>query len=496
MAGTPATIPVVENVNNGGEAASAGASRPLTLSPEYLGEGALLRPCLSWKLAEGARQEVADSGLLVLRLPAQAPVRLPAAVDVRRLVAELAENWLGEQELDSLAGAAEEPAVVYYTLERLRSSGLLQWRVCRGIEEQFRLQPAPSAAACSRPLPAGLWRLSSRALLRREGADLLLETPFSSYRCLIRGGECLEWLHELAMCAQPIPPEDSAGAIFFRMLVLMQAVVAGDSEPELDSAHGPWEFHDLWFYHRTSGGTHPYPLGATWRLKGRCPPAPVYKPCRGDCLPLPEPTAELGERLRTPFCDVLARRRSGRVPAERLITLAELGALLYVSARVQRVLDDAAHPCPASLRPAPSGGALHSLELYPLVRVCAGLAPGAYRYEPQTHGLERVAGDEGLLQKYLAENPFAMLAGSGPPQIKLVVTSRFLRDCWKYESLALRLVLQDLGCLYQTLSLSATALGLAACVLGAVNAPLVSRALGLELFAEPPLGVLTLSAQA
>ena len=149
MTGTPATISVVENLKNGKEAAAVAAAPPLspTRSPEYRDEGALLRPCLSWKLAEGARQEVADSGPLVLRLPAQASVRLPAAVDVRRLVTELAGNWLGEQELDSLADVAEEPAVVYYALDRLRSSGLLQLRVCREMEEQFLLQPAPSVPA-------------------------------------------------------------------------------------------------------------------------------------------------------------------------------------------------------------------------------------------------------------------------------------------------------------------------------------------------------------
>lgn len=103
-------------------------------------------------------------------------------------------------------------------------------------------------------------------------------------------------------------------------------------------------------------------------------------------------------------------------------------------------------------------------------------------------------GDEDRLVDSLADNPFAMQPGVGLPQIKLVVTSRFLRDCWKYESLALRLVLQDLGCLYQTLSLTATALGLATCILGAVPAPHLARALGVKLFAEPPLGVLTLSA--
>ena len=449
---------------------------------------------LSWRLIEDAVWEDAAQGQPVLSRPAQPPVRLPEGADVRGLVAELAARWLDQQDLDSLADAAAEPALVYYALERLRSRGWLQVRGCLGGQELFLLEPAPPSAAFSRPLPAGPYRLSPRALVRREGAGFLLETPFSPCRCLIRERPCWEWLYELARQDQAAPPENSPQASLLRVLVLLGAVVAGETSQDLNAPEDAWELHDLWFYHRSSSGTHPYPVGATWRLKGRCPPAPVCKPGQGDYVPLPEPPEALQRRLRTPLCDVLAARRSGREAAERRITVAELGTLLHAAARIQRMLDDPAHPVPASLRPSPSGGALHSLEIYPLVRACDGLDSGAYRYEPRSHRLERVAGDDALVHSYLAENPFAMQPGTGLPQIKLAVTSRFLRDCWKYESLALRLVLQDLGCLYQTLSLTATALGLASCVLGAVPAPDLARALGVELFAEPPLGVLTLSA--
>jgi len=448
----------------------------------------------SWKLIDGVLREDAGADVLALWRPGHAPARLSASGDVRRLVTGLAAGWLDQQELDSLADAAAEPAVVYYALERLRSGGWLQVRGCLGGQELFLLEPAPPSAAFSRPLPAGPYRLSPRALVRREGAGFLLETPFSPCRCLIRERPCWEWLYELARQDQAAPPENSPQASLLRVLVLLGAVVAGEASQDLNAPEDAWELHDLWFYHRSSSGTHPYPVGATWRLKGRYPPAPVCKPCRGECLPLPAPTEVLQRRLRTPLCDVLAARRSGREAAERRITVAELSTLLHAAARIQRLLDDPAHPAPASLRPSPSGGALHSLEIYPLVRACDGLDSGAYRYEPRAHRLERVAGDDALVRRYLAENPFAIQPGTGLPQIKLAVTSRFLRDCWKYESLTLRLVLQDLGCLYQTLSLTATALGLASCVLGAVPALDLARALGVELFAEPPLGVLTLSA--
>jgi SagB-type dehydrogenase family enzyme len=75
----------------------------------------------------------------------------------------------------------------------------------------------------------------------------------------------------------------------------------------------------------------------------------------------------------------------------------------------------------------------------------------------------------------------------------LVITSRILRDVWKYEKIAYRLVLQDLGCLYQTLSLTATALGLVSCILGAVDARRLSIALKLETLMEPVIGEMIIS---
>jgi SagB-type dehydrogenase family enzyme len=199
------------------------------------------------------------------------------------------------------------------------------------------------------------------------------------------------------------------------------------------------------------------------------------------------------EKLRAPFAEVLAHRRSGRSPGNRPITLEELGALLHVSARVQDILDDPAHPCPASLRPSPSGGALHSLEIYPLVRECIGLAPGAWRYDPEHHRLESIDANNALLAAYLKCNPHALIKDAGTPHIRLAVTSRILRDSWKYEKIAYRLVLQDLGCLYQTICLAATALGLAPCILGAVDARRLGEILRLDPLAEPVIGEMTLS---
>jgi len=320
----------------------------------------------------------------------------------------------------------------------------------------------------------------------------MLEMPLSQKKCIIHDERCLVWLMETVQGGASPPAEeneDAAREAFYQALWLMDALEQDDK----DQVHDAWEFHDLLFFHHSSIGFHDDPIGATWRLKGKLPPAPLFKPCTGTCVLLSEPDGKLEEKLSAPFSEVLANRRSGRLQGNRPISLEELGALLYVSARVQNILDDPARPCLGSQRPSPSGGALHSLEIYPLVRQCTGLAPGAWRYDPERHRLESIAVNDKLLESYLKSNPHSLIPGAGLPHISLVMTSRFLRNSWKYDKIAYRLVLQDLGCLYQTISLAATALRLASCILGTVDARRLGKMMNLDPYAEPVVGEMTLS---
>ncbi|NJM57363.1 MAG: SagB/ThcOx family dehydrogenase [Synechococcales cyanobacterium RU_4_20] len=79
-----------------------------------------------------------------------------------------------------------------------------------------------------------------------------------------------------------------------------------------------------------------------------------------------------------------------------------------------------------------------------------------------------------------------------PPQVLVVVASRFARVAWKYEAIAYALMLKNLGCLYQTMYLVATAMGLAPCALGTGNADLFSQLIGSEYYAETSIGEFTL----
>jgi putative peptide maturation dehydrogenase len=139
----------------------------------------------------------------------------------------------------------------------------------------------------------------------------------------------------------------------------------------------------------------------------------------------------------------------------------------------------------------PSGGALHPVEVYPLVRDVGGLASGIYHYEAQSHGLE-------LLREASAEEveELVEVVASGQEwfrsaHVAFVMTARFYRTFWKYRShaKAYRVVLLDAAHLSQTLYLVATALGLGAFVTAAVNEADAEEALGIDPWEE---GVLAL----
>src|SRR5262249_42119289 len=77
---------------------------------------------------------------------------------------------------------------------------------------------------------------------------------------------------------------------------------------------------------------------------------------------------------------------------------------------------------------------------------------------------------------------------AGELQVLLVLAARFARLGWKYSAIAYSLTLQNVGVLYQTMYLTATAMGLAPGGIGAGDADLFAQAVGGDYYAETSVG--------
>lgn len=139
----------------------------------------------------------------------------------------------------------------------------------------------------------------------------------------------------------------------------------------------------------------------------------------------------------------------------------------------------------------PSGGAMHPVEVYPLVLRAEGVEPGLYHYHVGDHALEpleQFTEDEGreLVRKFTAGQGYYATA-----HVLFLYTGRFERSFWKYRRnpRAYKVVQLDLGHLSQTLYLVCADLGLGAFFTAACNEVDIEQALGIDGIAEGALGV-------
>jgi SagB-type dehydrogenase family enzyme len=267
---------------------------------------------------------------------------------------------------------------------------------------------------------------------------------------------------------------------------------AEDQRPALQT----WEFHDLLFHARTRRGRFDAGYGATYRLADRLPSPPALKPAMvGQVHELHRPDLGCLERADPPLARVQAQRRSVReFDSTQPITARQLGDFLFRVARVTESRElEVSTPCGLvrqdfATRPYPAGGGLYELELYAAIQTCSPLGPGLYHYDPSGHRLIRLqelTPDVAALLRDAAES-------TGSPQetlqVLLILAARFQRIAWKYESIAYALTLKHVGVLYQTMYLTATAMGLGPCAIGGGDSDLFAKAAGTDYYAETSVG--------
>jgi SagB-type dehydrogenase family enzyme len=423
------------------------------------------------------------------------PVAIEGSPAVVAALARLAAEGAPEDEIAGDVLRAEGPvalARLHHRLGRLAARGLVR-RTLRWDGAPIATVD-PSLAAPDEVDPEQRFRLSRFAIARREGDGIVVESPLSAAAVTLHDRRAGALWVDLAAPASAQDLADrlpvAVGAV---LLGLLRA--AGLIEPESTAespALAPWEVHDLLLHARSRRLGRPRPYGPTYRLAGRMAPLPAIAPCPDGGLPLFRP--DLASLLRddVPFTRVVEERRSIREQGETPITAAALGELLYRAARVRRRF--AGDHEELSDRPYPGGGALYELEIHPVVRRCAGLDAGLYRYDPDAHRLHRARGADREVEALLDDARAA--AGVADVQVLLVLAARFARVAYKYESMAYALVLKDAGVLLQTMCLVATAMGLAACPLGGGDAAAFARAAGVDPLAEPSVGEIILGSPA
>ncbi|MGK7877360.1 MAG: SagB family peptide dehydrogenase [Xenococcaceae cyanobacterium] len=345
--------------------------------------------------------------------------------------------------------------------------------------------------------------LSRFAYLHQLDGEMVLESPCSKSKIILqdwRGAALIAKLIQPQTCTSlraEIPEITAEIAQQFLSLLLATQMLSnpeGQSKVELEEEKPPlmyWEFHDFLFHSRSRIGRHDKPTGGTMRFHGQTEPLPTVKPPMSkEVVQLFKPNLNHLATIDIPLTQALELRQSIREYDVQPMTAQQLGKLLYCCARVKRIetIDiEEFGEIELNYRPYPSGGAIYELEIYPVVNRCQGLNEGVYQYLPLEHQLCRISGYTPSVEK-LIKDAFQNSGEQDIPQILLVITARFGRLFWKYQSLAYAVILKHVGVLYQTFYLVATGMNLAPCALGTGNSDLFAKITGLDYYEESSVG--------
>jgi SagB-type dehydrogenase family enzyme len=341
--------------------------------------------------------------------------------------------------------------------------------------------------------------LSDDVLLRRAealagpaGRGLVLESAADPTRC---DPISARFAAALGAMAEPRAVGDTYAdaplpASWLDVLVAAGILISARDGAPLD-ARERWEFHDRLFHTRSRLWFGPVrPFGTTMRLAGVITPLPaqhVPSTASGPPIALAVPDLDRTGSVEPSFTAVAETRRSRRRPSGPLAVDA-LASLLYRVARVRAVH---ATTVGGELdRPAPSGGGIAAISVYPLVVACEGLDPGLYHYDGVGHVLRALsaAPSDALARLTSDARQTAMLEPDAPLQVLLLLAARFGRLQYKYSAMSYAAVLKDVGVLYQSLYLTATVLGLGGCAMGAGDALAFEQASGLDRWEEGSVG--------
>ncbi|AZZ50693.1 SagB family peptide dehydrogenase [Rathayibacter festucae] len=373
-------------------------------------------------------------------------------------------------------GGSDDPVT-----ERLREDGWLVQEFGDDDGPGFVVNPLRAAVEPA-PEPSADLDLSRFAVIRRHGPDLLVESPLASAEIV---------LHRRSLLADALSGSGGLAAALRRELQRHGFLALPGGPEDTEFRYRQWAPHELLFHDRSRQG-HRGPAadfgGTWWGGKASFAPegaAPV--PFGGRRVALPAVDLAALRASDPPYAEVVERRASLRDHDDAApIDVAELGELLFRTDRVRGLRVD--HGTEVVSSPRPSGGSLAELELYLAVSRCAGLEPAFYHYDAHRHELEEVCGIGAPSVRRLVQVASGVAATGVAPQVLIVVSARVGRVMWKYQRMALELVLKDTGVLYQALAGACSAMGLAGCPLGTDDPVAFAEATGRDPLLECSVG--------
>lgn len=273
---------------------------------------------------------------------------------------------------------------------------------------------------------------------------------------------------------------------------------AGVLVPQPGSAHpsAQWWSPAEWALHQQSRNPSTVTgFAATNRFQGRCePPEPgvSFDPIRVQQLTVPD--LESRYTQDPPLARVMEERRSRRHHDDAVpVTCQQLGELLYRTARYRTTFRAADGQLLVD-RPIPAGGAIHELEVFPVVHRCAGMEAGLWHYNGSAHQLELVSVPSPATERILRSAASASVVADFP-QVVLVLAADFGRLMYKYEAIGYTLIAKHVGVFQQSVYLVAEAMGLATCALGAGQSSAFADASGFAQLQLASVGEMTLGSR-
>lgn len=171
------------------------------------------------------------------------------------------------------------------------------------------------------------------------------------------------------------------------------------------------------------------------------------------------------------FDEAVKNRKSIRNYSRKPLSLEQVAYLLWSSTGIQRIQKG------YEFRNTPSAGALYPIETYLFSKNTKNLKTGLYHYNIKENMLEEIYLEDFSITLSKASLGQTMFI-SAP--ITLIWSAIFERIKWKYKQRAYRYIYLDCGHISQALALTASALGLGSCQIGAFYDDEVNKILRLD----------------